>query len=324
MNRRTTFMLAGVALFAYAIAAFPEFGLAPAFGQTVAPAVGPASVTQSTASVPDLSGIWSRPYFGVEPPPSGPGPVMARPGNRGRIVGDHTNPILKPHAAEVVKKHGEIEVGGVAVPNPRNQCWPEGLPFIFTDAGMQILQQPNAVTIVYDHDHQVRRVRLNEAHPAQVTPSWYGNSVGHWEGDTLLIDTVGIKVGPLSMLDMFGTPHSSALHVVERYSLIEYQAALEVQERTLKTRPSFPETPPPGGDAGLHVDPDYKGRGLQLQFTVEDQGVFTTPWSATVTYRRGVNWRGSQEWPEVVCAENVREYYDAKDTAVPHADKPDF
>jgi hypothetical protein len=253
MNRRTTFMPISVALFAHAVAA-------PALGQTVAPAVGPVSVTQSTVSAPDLSGIWSRPYFGVEPPLSGPGPVMARPGNRGRVVGDYTNPILKPHAAEAVKKHGEVEVSGVAVPNPRNQCWPEGLPFIFTDAGMQVIQQPNKVTIIYDHDHQVRRVRLNGAHPAQVTPSWYGNSVGHWEGDTLVIDTVGIKVGPLSMLDMFGTPHSSALHVVERYSLIEYQAAVEAQERTLKTRPSFPETPPPGGDAGLHVDPDYKGK----------------------------------------------------------------
>jgi len=276
------------------------------------------------APVPDLSGIWSRPYFGIEPPLSGPGPVMARPGNRGRTVGDHTNPILKPHAAEAVRKQGEIEVSGFAVPNPRNQCWPEGLPFIFTDTGMQILQQPNKITILYDHDHQVRHVYLHEAHPAQVTPSWYGNSVGHWEGDALVIDTVGIKIGPFPMLDMFGTPQSAALHVVERYSLIEYQAATEIQERTLKTRPSFPETPPPGGDAGLHIDADYKGKGLQIELTVEDEGVFTKPWSATVTYRRGVNWLGSQEWPETVCAENRHEYYAAKDTAVPHADKPDF
>jgi len=189
---------------------------------------------------------------------------------------------------------------------------------------MQILQQPAKITIVYDHDHQVRHVHLHETHPAQVTPSWYGNSVGHWEGDTLVIDTVGIKIGPFSMVDMFGTPHSSALHVIERYSLIEYRAAMEVHERVLKTRPSFPETPPPGGDAGLHIDPDYKGKGLQIELTVEDEGVFTTPWSATVTYRRGVNWFGSQEWPETVCAENRHEYYGAKDTAVPQAEKPDF
>jgi hypothetical protein len=84
------------------------------------------------------------------------------------------------------------------------------------------------------------------------------------------------------------------------------------------------KTPPPGGDAGLHIDPDYKGKGLQIELTVEDEGVFTTPWSATVTYRRGVNWFGSQEWPETVCDENRHEYYGAKDTAVPRAEKPDF
>jgi hypothetical protein len=58
---------------------------------------------------------------------------------------------------------------------------------------------------------------------------------------------------------------------------------------------------------------------MQLQFTVEDEGVFTMPWSATITYRRALG-----EWPEWVCAENRREYYYGKDTAVPTADKPDF
>ena len=124
------------------------------------------------------------------------------------------------------------------------------------------------------------------------------------------------------MLDMFGTPHSSALHVVERYRLIEYETAMEVQERTLKARPSFPETPPPGGDAGLHIDPDYKGKGLQIELTVEDDGVFTTPWSATITYQRPLSPLG--RWPESVCADNPHEYYAGKDTAVPTADRPDF
>jgi hypothetical protein len=53
---------------------------------------------------------------------------------------------------------------------------------------------------------------------------------------------------------------------------------------------------------------------------VEDQGVFTTPWSATVTYRRPL----ITEWPEIDCAENPHEYYSGKDAAVPRADKPDF
>jgi len=60
-----------------------------------------------------------------------------------------------------------------------------------------------------------------------VTPSWYGDSVGHYEGDTLVIDTVGVKIGPFAMVDMYGTPHSPALHVVERYRLIDYAEAKE-------------------------------------------------------------------------------------------------
>ena len=62
------------------------------------------------------------------------------------------------------------------------------------------------------------------------------------------------------------------------------------------------------------------GKGLQLHFTVEDEGVFTMPWSATKTYRRPL----VTEWQEVVCAENPHEYYAGKDTEVPRAEKPDF
>ena len=67
------------------------------------------------------------------------------------------------------------------------------------------------------------------------------------------------------------------------------------------------------------IDRNYRGKHLQIHFTVEDEGVFTTPWSATITYGCG-----STEWPEIVCAENPHEYYSGKDTAVPTAEKPDF
>jgi len=127
---------------------------------------------------------------------------------------------------------------------------------------------------------------MNQPHPAQVTSSWYGDSVGHYEGDTLVIDTVGIKTGPLAMIDWFGTPFTPALHVVERYRLIDYAAAREGQIRGLNEHIRLPGG---GGDSGLLIDPDYKGKGLQLHFTVEDEGVFTMPWSAIVTYRRGVS-----------------------------------
>jgi hypothetical protein len=298
-----------------------------ALAQDAAAQAGAASsVTQSATSIPDFSGIWAHPTIpGFEPPALGPGPVVNKSRNpqTGRsdilkLVGDYTNPILKPQAAEAVKKHGEIEVSGGVAPTPSNQCWPEPLPYIFWNMGMQMLQQPDKITILYDEDHEVRHVRMNEPHPAQVTPSWYGNSVGHYEGDTLVIDTVGVKTGrPFAVVDWFGTPYTEALHVVERYRLLDYEAAKEGLERDAKE--NFR-----AGMGPWRIDPNYRGKHLQLQFTVEDEGVFTTPWSATITYGPGFNGRGPGEWPEKVCAENLRATWVTKDSAVPRADKPDF
>ena len=68
--------------------------------------------------------------------------------------------------------------------------------------------------MIWMQDHQVRRVHLDVPHAANVKPSWFGESVGHYEGDTLVIDTVGIKQGPFAMVDMYGTPFSDKLRVV--------------------------------------------------------------------------------------------------------------
>ena len=293
----------------------------PARGQGLAPAFGPASSSgvPSAASIPDFSGIWAHltwPDF--EPPPAGPGPVTNRSRRDGagdvfELVGDYANPILKPQAADVVRRHGEISLTRVPYPTPSNQCWPGGVPFVLFNIGMQMLQQPDKITILYSNDHEVRHVRMNQPHPANVTPSWYGDSVGHYEGDTLVIDTVGIKIGPFAMVDMYGTPHSPALHVVERYRLLDYEAAKQAEERGQRELSRF------GRDPGLARNPDYKGRGLQLEFTVEDDGVFTRPWSAAISYRCPLG-----EWPEMVCAENPNGYFHGKQAAVPTADKPDF
>src|SRR5215831_10948088 len=140
----------------------------PTWGQVVAPSIAPAgSGTQSAASIPDFSGIWAHPSGGFEPPLSGPGPVR----NKSR------RPTGESNFDQLVGDYT----------NP-------------------ILQQPERITFLYVEDHEVRHVRMNQPHPARVTPSWYGDSVGHYEGDTLVIDTVGIKVGPFAMVDMYGTP----------------------------------------------------------------------------------------------------------------------
>jgi hypothetical protein len=295
-----------------------------AFGQDATPAAGAGSNARSNASVPDFSGTWAHPFMnGLEPPLSGPGPVRNRARGRNgqadvssidQLVGDYTNPILQPWAAEVVKKLGERSLAGEAYPTPRNQCWPEQVPFAFINYGMHLLQQPDKITILYPFDHQFRQVRLNQPHPAHVTPSWYGDSVGHYEGETLVIDTVGIKVGPYSMIDWFGTPFTEALHLVERYRLLDYESTIKAIERGAKEH--FQQDKPYNGVA---VDPNYKGKGLQIELLVVDEGAFTMPWSAAITFRRS-----AEEWRERVCAENTHEYYAGKDTAIPHADKPDF
>jgi hypothetical protein len=291
---------------------------------TLAVTVAAPAAGQPAASIPDVSGSWSHAALnGLELPLSGPGPVRNRSrmrtgpqagvGDRAQLVGDYTNPILRPWAAEVVKKFGEMSLAGKGYPTPRNQCWPEQVPFAFANYGMQVIQQPDRVTILYPFDHQFRQVRLNQHHPARVTPSWYGDSVGHYEGDTLVVDTVGIKIGPFSMIDWYGTPFTEALHLVERYRLLDYKATMEAIERDAKEH--FQTANPDNGPA---VDRNYKGKGLQIQVTVEDEGAFTTPWSATVTFRRALD-----EGLELVCADNTQ-WYPGTHSAVPTAYWLDF
>src|SRR5438105_12431140 len=273
----------------------------PCLGQAAAPA----------GRIPDLSGVWAHPSIpGFEPLAAGPTSLknLSRRGDTGdnrQLVGDYANPILQPDAARVVKQHGEMSLAGIGYPTPRNQCRPGGVPFVFTTTGIELLQQRNEITFLYFEDHEVRHVWMNKAHPAVVTPSWYGDSVGHFEGDTLVIDTVGIKVGPYAMVDWYGTPHTEALHVVERYRLLDYEAAKEGFERDAKENQVA---------LGMR-DPNYPGKYLQLQFTVEDKDVFTMPWTATMTYGRGL-----AAWAESVCAENTQ-WFPGQEAAVQQADK---
>jgi hypothetical protein len=284
--------------------------------------VSAVPASSQTASVPDFAGIWAHPYWpGFDPPESGPGPVLNIErkegiGNSDRLTGDYRNPILRPNAAAVVKRYGEISATGVTYPTPANQCWPSPVPYILWTIGIQLLQQKDKVTILYSNpDHESREVRLNGTHPARVVPSMHGDSIGHYEGDTLVVDTVGVRTNrPFAMADVYGTPYSPALHVIERYRLVDEAIAKAAEARTRKEN-----LPIPFNDAGLTVDENYKGKALALEFTVEDSGVFTMPWKAGMIYRRGAG-----GWPEAACAENRAQYYAGKDAEVPRADKPDF
>jgi hypothetical protein len=255
-------------------------------------------------SIPDLSGVWGRNTIDYTQPETGKGPVKNISGSRNVMVGDFHDPMLKPWAAEIIRRNGEIAKTGDAFPTAHNQCWPEPPPYILGNQQLQVLQQKDRVTLMYSHSSQVRRVRLNATHPAKLNPSWYGDSVGHYEGDALVVDTVGVSIAPLSSLDRYGTPHTEALHVVERYHMVDQTRAVAEPLRN-------------GGFQGVNddvIDRSYRGKVLRVDFTVEDSGTFTMPWAGYVVYNRA---RG--RFIEDVCAENIHDYVTGRDSAVPMA-----
>ncbi len=227
--------------------------------------LAPSVLAADDVTVPDFSGMWGRNSFDAERLLSGPAPLTnlkrLKDGtiDINALVGDYNNPILKPAAAEVVKKKGEYSLTGDAFPDPSNHCAPYSPPYLFTrQLGMQMLQEKNQVTILYNQDDQVRRVRLNASHPARVTPSAMGDSVGHYEGGTLVVDTIGVKVGPLTMADGYGSPQSEALHLVERYRLLDAAIVKEAATRHEKANGRV------GGAVGvMPVDTSYD-TGLQV------------------------------------------------------------
>ena len=278
-----------------------------------------------TATHPDFTGPWGRNAMDPELLPSGPRPLVntLRPyddphqsggGDPIPLVGDYNNPILKPEAAEAVKQAGELSAGGRINPDPSNNCGAYAPPYGFTiQLGVEILQNKDEILFMYPQDDQVRHVRLNGGHPRKVKPTPMGDSVAHWEGDTLVVDTIGVEVGPVSMVDRYGTPLSPSMHLVERYRLIdvaEARAAMEQHERRAGRV---------GGRGGAMPFDPKDTKALQLEYRVEDPNVFTMPWSARVTYRRT-----TLPWAEQICAENIVEYWPGFNKGVPTADKPDF
>jgi len=110
------------------------------------------------------------------------------------------------------------------------------------------LQTPKEVWLIWREDNQARRVFLNVAHAANPKPSWNGESIGHYEGDTLVIDTVGMNTK--TVVDIYRTPHTEQLHVVERWRMVD------------------------------------DGQAMEVVFTVEDEGAFHQPWIGRRRYRR--------------------------------------
>jgi len=266
-----------------------------------------AGASGADAAIPNFAPAaamgWLKAGLGDEflPPGSGPGPVVydaaskppgnfqVTPGNnRAFKVGDLTNPILQPWVvAQMRKSNDEVLAGKVAF-TARARCWPHGVPgfLLYPVHPIFFIQGPKEVVMVWGQDFQLRHIYLNVPHSPNPKPSWYGESVGHYEnGDTLVVDTIGLN--DKSYVDNFRTPHTTRLHVVERITLVK------------------------GGDE------------LEAKVHVEDPGDFTMPWNAITRYRID---RRETEVPlhEMLCAENNEDFFHQDLVPIPQAANPDF
>ena len=178
------------------------------------------------------------------PPESGPGPVTndkayphvddgaaRRNGSQPTYrVADLNNPILQPWVKDALRNANERALSGKPDFTPKERCWPIGVPgwLLYPARPVWFLQTPKEVTMIWEEDHMVRHVYLNAQHSPNPKPSWFGESIGHYEGDdTLVIDTVGLSTRN-SYLDWYRTPHSENEHVIERYKLSADGKTLEV------------------------------------------------------------------------------------------------
>jgi hypothetical protein len=227
-----------------------------------------SAAAQQQPGVPDfssnqagwVSGEGRGPNFGAVPghlPPVGQDPahpyVPNGPGRQPTFrLPDLNNANLKPWVkAQMQKRKDEVLAGGIAI-TARSSCRPGGVPGFMAYGGTNepifFLQTPKEVWMIYQGNQEVRRIYLDVAHSAGLKPSWYGESVGHYEDDALVIDTVGMN--DRTMIDSFGTPHTEKLHVMERWKLTE------------------------------------QGKMLEAIFTVEDPDSFYQPWAGMRRYRR--------------------------------------
>jgi hypothetical protein len=252
------------------------------------------------------------------PPASGAGPVQQDPAHpyvsndEFRVTGrqpteqlaDPDNPILQPWARDVVRKRNALVLSGKPAHPPHASCWPVGVPgFLLRPMtqAMYFVQTPKVVVMILSSKQEIRHVYLTDKHSPNVKTSWYGESIGHYEGDTLVVDTVGIDAR--TWVDGFGTPHTEKLHVIERFHLIE------------------------------------DGKVLEANVHVEDPGAFTMPWDAIQRFRqyeaavrkvpieRIAQLASAAEGPltEMVCAENPNSFFpDASVLPIPRAVVPDF
>src|SRR5689334_257987 len=180
----------------------------------------------------------------LDPPAGMRGPIKPHPdhplrGNQDRTSGQVTlafgiylDPILKPWAAEQMRiSNEEVLSGKRGMPfSAQATCHPGGVPgqLLYPAEPFYFIQTPKVVYMIWQRDHMVRRIYMTDKHSEKVKPSWFGESIGHYEnGDTLVVDTIGLSTEK-SYIDNYRTPHTDKLHVVERFKPTADGKALEV------------------------------------------------------------------------------------------------
>jgi hypothetical protein len=194
-----------------------------------------AEVAPNALHTPDLSGVWSGRQNADTFSPNEP-PLQAWAEAKFKSV----KPGYGPHASALSE-------------DPISDCLPPGMPRIFLiPFPMQIVQLPDEVVILFEYDHFVLHVYTNrKEHPKNMDPTWMGDSIGRWEGDALVVDTVGLT--DKSWLDQVGHPHSDALHVLERIRRIDHAT-------------------------------------LQADFTFDDPKAYTKPWTGQLIFKLRTGW----------------------------------
>ena len=124
----------------------------------------------------------------------------------------------------------ELLTGKVGMPFlAQSRCWPGGVPgqLLWTTEPTYFIQKPKQVWMFWQRDQWVRRIAMTDQHSEDLKPSWYGKSIGHYENGELVVDTIGLAAHQNNYLDMFRTPHTEKLHVVERYKVTADDKFLE-------------------------------------------------------------------------------------------------
>jgi hypothetical protein len=231
-------------------------------------------------AIPDLAstqfgwllqgGIDFRPVPGTVPPISfDPAYPQRGTGNQRGVMermSDAENPNLKPWAQELMRKYNQDVLNGHRAFSSQSRCWPGGTPgqLLFPAEPIYFVQTPKEVFIFWQRQQEVRRIYLDVPHSANPKPSWFGESVGHYENGELVVDTVGfLDRHEFDFVDNWRTPHTKDMHVIERFKIVD------------------------------------GGKALQATVTVDDPGTFNKPWSGMVQWRKV-----ELPMLESVCAEN--------------------